>query len=135
MRIHYQQHARGIRKEHLEGFFVGWGRRPSPATHLELLRRSDHVVVAIDEEKSRRVVGFITALSDRVLCAYIPLLEVLPAYQGQGIGRELVERMLVLLKDHYMIDLVCDPHLQEFYEHHGLRPHHAMIIRKPSNIP
>ena len=31
-----------------------------------------------------RVVGFVTAISDGVLSAYIPLLEVLPEYQGAG---------------------------------------------------
>jgi hypothetical protein len=29
-----------------------------------------------------RVIGFITAVTDKVLSAYIPLLEVLPAYRG-----------------------------------------------------
>ena len=62
-----------------------------------------------------RVVGFITAISDGVLSAFIPLLEVLPEYQGRGIGSELVKRMLRELEDFYMVDLVCDPELESFY--------------------
>ena len=39
--------------------------------------------------------GFITATSDGALSAAIRLLEVLEAYQGQGIGSELLRRMLL----------------------------------------
>ena len=98
----------------LEGFFVDWPSRPSPERHLEILRGSDHVVLAREGEGGR-VVGFITAISDGVLSAFIPLLEVLPEHQGQGIGSELVRRMLAELEDFYMVDLVCDPELESFY--------------------
>jgi ribosomal protein S18 acetylase RimI-like enzyme len=74
-------------------------------------------------------VGFITAVSDGVSCAYIPHLEVLPAYQGRGIGSELVRRMLAALGDIYMIDLLCDPAVQPFYERLGMRRWSGMLIR------
>jgi hypothetical protein len=50
---------------------------------LSLLAGSDHVVLAIDKA-SGDVVGFITALSDGVLCAYISFLEVVPGYRQRG---------------------------------------------------
>lgn len=75
----------------LHGFFVDWPNPPTPETHLRLLQQSDFVVLARDE-RSGQVVGFITAISDGVLSAYIPLLEVLPSFQGQGIGSELCAR-------------------------------------------
>ncbi len=75
------------------------------------------------------MVGFINAISDGVLSAYIPLLEVLPAYQGQGIGTELARRMLDKLRDLYMIDLLCDADLQPFYARLGMRPYTAMLFR------
>jgi GNAT superfamily N-acetyltransferase len=64
-----------------------------------------------------------------VLAAYLPLLEVLPAWQGQGIGSELVRRILAELEPRYMVDLVCDEDLVPFYERLGLSPHRAMIRR------
>lgn len=112
----------------LDRFFVGWGNHPSAEKHLELLQKSDFVVLAIDDETDR-VIGFITAISDNVLSAYIPLLEVLPEYQGQGIGSELVKRMLEQLKDFYMIDLLCDADLQPFYEELGMEKATGMRIR------
>ncbi len=56
---------------------------------------------------------FINAISDRVLSAFVPLLEVLPEYQRRGIGSTLVETMLAQLGDLYMVDLVADaePHI------------------------
>ncbi|RIK35923.1 MAG: GNAT family N-acetyltransferase [Chloroflexi bacterium] len=108
------------------GFWEGWPNPPSPETHLRLLQQSDHVVLALDD---RQVVGFITAISDGVLAAYIPLLEVLPAYRVQGIGSELVRRMLDQLSHLYMVDLLCDPELQPFYARHGMRPATGMLMR------
>ncbi len=49
--------------------------------------------MVIDDENGK-FVGFITAITDKILSAYIPFLEVLPEYQRQGIGKELVKRML-----------------------------------------
>ena len=75
------------------------------------------------------MVGFITAVSDGISCAYIPHLEVLPTYQGQGIGTALLRRMLERLHYLYMIDLVCDPDLQPFYERAGMRAVVGMVMR------
>jgi len=87
-------------------------------------------VLAVDEE-SGRVVGFVTAVSDGVLAAYVPLLEVLPDYQGRGIGSELMRRLLARLGDRYTVDLTCDEPLVPFYERLGLRRGVAMALRNP----
>lgn len=75
------------------------------------------------------VIGFITAVSDGVSAAYIPHLEVLRAFRDEGIGTELLRRMLKKLDSLYMVDLVCDPFLQSFYERAGMQPYTAMIKR------
>ena len=50
---------------------------------LEILRGSDRALLA-PPATTGRLVGFVTAITDGVLSAFIPLLEVLPEYQGQG---------------------------------------------------
>jgi ribosomal protein S18 acetylase RimI-like enzyme len=115
--IEYVTGTDAVEPGQLRGFFVGWPSPPSPERHLEILRGSSHVVVARDGE---RVVGFVTAISDGVISAYIPLLEVLPEYQGRGIGAELVRRLLAQLGDLYMVDLCCDEDVVAFYERLGL---------------
>ncbi len=131
--ISYTDSIEGIAAEKLRGFFVGWPNPPSPQTHLELLANSYETVLAMDDE-SGNVVGFITAISDGVLSAYIPLLEVLPAYRGQGIGRNLVHIILGKLSGMYMVDLFCDKQLESFYARFGMKPASGMSIRQPDRI-
>ena len=126
--VTYTDLIEGITPKNLQGFFVGWMKRPSPETHYRILRESDHIVLAVDDETDN-VVGFVTAHSDGVLSAYIPLLEVLPEYQGQGIGQQLMRRMLDKLKHLYMVDLTCDPDRQSFYLRVGMRRSTGMMIR------
>lgn len=130
--ITYRESTEGVSPDHLGGFFVGWPNPPGPETHLRILAHSDAIVLALDDEISR-VVGYITAITDHVLAAYIPHLEVLPDYQGRGISRALVERMLERLKDLYMIDLVCDPDVEEFYARIGFQKIAGMSIRNHEN--
>ena len=130
--IHYQTNLDGITPDNLAGFFVGWPHPPSPSVHHRLLQGSDFIVLAVDEQ-TEQVVGFVTALSDGVLSAYIPLLEVLPAYQEQGIGSELMRRMLAQLEHLYNIDLLCDPDVQPFYARLGMKPATGMVLRHNMN--
>ncbi|WP_409276118.1 GNAT family N-acetyltransferase [Neobacillus sp. SCS-31] len=124
--MNYKHTIDGITSDLLHGFFVGWPNPPSPETHLKLLGNSSHIVIAVDDNK---VVGFITATSDGVLSAYIPFLEVLPEYQGKGIGKELVKRMLEQLGSIYMIDLCCEDDLVPFYEKIGMFRSNGMLFR------
>ncbi|WP_042147774.1 GNAT family N-acetyltransferase [Paucisalibacillus sp. EB02] len=124
----YKNSLDGVTESMLEGFFVDWPNPPSTGTHLKLLKNSSYMVIAIDEDVNR-VVGFITAISDGVLSAYIPLLEVLPNYKNQGIGKELVKKMLEQLRHLYMIDLCCDDDLVPYYEKFGMKKGTGMILR------
>jgi GNAT superfamily N-acetyltransferase len=109
----------GLTAEDLDGgFFEGWPSPPSPATHLAHLRGAEVAILAIDTDTGR-VIGFVTAIGDGVLTAFVPLLEVLPAWRGRGVGTALMERVLARLGDRYSIDLVCDPELVPYYERLG----------------
>lgn len=66
------------------------------------------------------VVGFVTALTDGLMAAYITFLEVRPGYQRRGIGTQLVQRMLRSLEPLYMIDALCDEEVLPFYRRFGV---------------
>ena len=128
MLIRYQITCENISAKQLTGFFNHWHNPRTPAEHLKILQGSNCVVLAIDE-RSERVVGFVTALTDGVQAAFIPLLEVLPDYRGCGIGSELMRRVLELLDHIVAVDLTCRPELQAFYARFGLQPSVGMIRR------
>ena len=126
--ITYRLDTTDVGPQQLVGFFQDWPTGPSPETHLRLLEGSDHIVLALDDETDN-VVGFVTAITDGVLAAYVPFLEVLPSYQGRGIARELMRRVGHALRGYYMIDLVCDAELEPFYESLGFTRLTAMALR------
>ncbi|MDQ1374533.1 MAG: hypothetical protein QOJ09_1871 [Actinomycetota bacterium] len=108
------------------GFSDGWRTPLAPEQHYAVLDRADHVVLALDGEV---VVGFATALSDGVLSAYIPLLEVLPSHRGRGIGTALIRRLLEEIGSLYMVDVMWDPEVVPFYARLGFTASGGGIIR------
>ena len=118
----------GLTETAFEGFFENWPNPPSAAQLRGILSRSHAVVVALDGRD--RAVGFVNAISDGELFAFIPMLEVQPDYRHRGIGSELVTRLLSELDGIYAVDLSCDADLVPFYEALGFRSSgNAMLIR------
>lgn len=126
--IIYTDSLQQIEESDLIGLFVHWGSPPAPEAILRIFRGSALVILARDGENGP-VIGYITAITDGVSAAYIPHLEVRAEWQGQGIGTELVRRMVERLSHIYAIDLMCDPELQPFYERLGFRAWTGMLIR------
>ena len=126
--IIYTTDVEDLGPDQLGGFFVGWPTAPSRHQFAAVLRSSYRAVVALDSTTGC-VVGFITTISEGVLTAFLPWLEVLPDYQGRGIGMQLLSRMLTELDHLYSVDLVCDPELRKFYERVGMVPLQGMGLR------
>jgi ribosomal protein S18 acetylase RimI-like enzyme len=124
--ISYSTDVSGLTEDDLAGFFVGWPAKPSPAQHLAVLRGSYRVVIA---RSDGAVAGFVNMISDGVLTAFIPWLEVLPSFQGQGIGTELMRRIVAEAEHMYSVDLVCDEALKPYYERLGMVALTGMILR------
>ena len=78
-----------------ENFFVSWPKKPS----LESMRTHLAKVQCIFALVDNSVVGLVTAFTDETLFAFLPLLEVLPEFQLQGIGSALVKEMETHLGD------------------------------------
>ena len=113
MSINYTNQIESLGATQLGWFFVDWTNHPTPEIQLKILQNSIAVWIALDSE---RCIGFINAISDKVFNSFIPLLEVLPKYQGQGIGKELTRKMLMTLENMYAIDLCCDELILPFYK-------------------
>lgn len=126
--IKYIDSLETVTEENLQGFFEGWSNPPTVEKHIKILKNSSYIWLAQDDNTGK-IVGFINAISDKILCAYIPLLEVLPEYRGQGIGYKLVQLMVNTLKNYYMTDLLCDNSLTDFYKRFNMFESKGMIVR------
>ena len=111
-----------------DGFFEGWPDAPDKNIHRQLLKSSFKAFVAIDRDINK-IIGFITVISDGIISAYIPLLEVIPAYRKKGIGSKLFNLAKDECKNLYMIDLSCDNELVGFYKNFNMKKGTIMFLR------
>jgi ribosomal protein S18 acetylase RimI-like enzyme len=128
----YRHDSTDVTDEDLTGFFEGWPSKPSPSVFLAVLAGSHYSFIA--RTGDGRVIGVVSAISDGVLSASIPLLEVVPEFRGRGIGTRLVRLVLERLEGFYMVDLTCDEGLVPFYRRFGMQETRAMSIRRPHAI-
>ncbi len=68
-----------------------------------------------------RLVGVGRVLADGRDCAYLCDIAVLPSHHGQGLGREIVGRLVHQSRSHRKIILYCVPGTESFYEAFGFR--------------
>ena len=98
---------------------VGWNRLE--AEYADPRLTSFGHIAAFDGEK---LAGWIDCVSNGVTDAYIQDLMVRPDCQGQGIGTELMRRMLAYLKENriYMVSVIFEESLKPFYARFGFFP-------------
>ena len=108
---------------------TGWNVKYQllPDDLVRALRASWHILCAYDGE---RLVGFGRLVSDGVLHAVIDELMVLPEYRGQGIGGEILERLVKKCRGAGVrdIQLFSARGKREYYEKRGFRA-------RPDNAP
>ncbi|MBW7900758.1 MAG: GNAT family N-acetyltransferase [Rhodocyclaceae bacterium] len=70
---------------------VGWGYGNNLRRLASILENSDTVVSAWDDD---RLIGLVNALSDGVHIVYLHYVLIHGEYQGRGIGKTLMERIM-----------------------------------------
>lgn len=118
MEITYRDTKNYIAKD-LQDLFqpVGW----LSANYAERLKKaidnSETVFTAWDDGK---LVGLINAIDDSELTVYVHYLCVDPEYQGQGIGKKLLQRIKEKYKDYLYIILIAENEpLLKYYSENG----------------
>lgn len=96
---------------------VGWLSANYPERLKKALDHSETVFTAWDDEK---LVGLVNAIDDSELTAYVHYLCVNPQYQGQGIGKNLLQRIKEKYKDYLYIILIAEnEQLVNYYSQNG----------------
>jgi GNAT superfamily N-acetyltransferase len=95
-----------------------------------MLANADIIVAARD---GLRLVGVSRAISDFGFCTYLSDLAVDQAYQGQGIGRELIRRTHQAAGRGTTLILLAAPKAESYYPHIGMARHDSCwtIPRQP----
>jgi predicted N-acetyltransferase YhbS len=68
-----------------------------------------------------KIVAAGRAVADGVDCSYLCDIVVHPAYQGMGLGRELIQKLIDASKGHRKIILYAVPGREPFYAKFGFR--------------
>ncbi|HEX3771215.1 MAG TPA: GNAT family N-acetyltransferase [Polyangiaceae bacterium] len=126
--IEYRDASRPIDLGQLTRLFesVGWQHRTRDRTRLaQMVRGSMYGVTAYD---GAALVGYARAVSDGAFNAYISTVAVAPGYQRQGIGRELLRRLLEG-RDHIQFILHARAAVHPFYLRCGFAPAPDMLRR------
>jgi GNAT superfamily N-acetyltransferase len=102
-------------------------RRPvdRPDVIAAMLRNADVVVTA---RASGQLVGVSRAISDFSYCTYLSDLAVDQAFQGRGIGRELIRRTHDAVGVNTTLILLAAPNARSYYPHIGMQPHESCWI-------
>jgi ribosomal protein S18 acetylase RimI-like enzyme len=95
---------------------VRWSSADKPVALHRGLLASHSLVTAWKREL---LVGLGNAISDGHLVAYFPHLVVHAAYQGRGIGRELVRRLMARYRGFHQQVLIADGRAIGFYKKLG----------------
>ncbi len=108
---------------------VGWGAVPEDQAKITV---SNSAFVISARKEDGTVLGFSRLLWEGGTTAYVCDVIVSPDYQGRGIGRELVARVMDHMKKNIrpgwrvFVSLVAAPNRERFYEHFG-------FIRRPND--
>lgn len=93
-----------------------WSSAEKPDLLFKALMNSHSFVTAWHNEK---LVGLGNALSDGFLVVYYPHLIIHPAYHGQGIGRQILNKLQERYSDFHQQILVAEGKAVNFYEKCG----------------
>ena len=126
MAISYSFEREQITEESLANLFLllEWESANFPEKLYEAMMNSHTVVTAWDGD---RLVGLANALSDGVLTAYFHYVLTDPAYQGQGIGKVMMEMLLEKYKGFYTKVLNSYPKATGFYKRLGFEADEELL--------
>jgi len=110
-------------------------RRPvdDVARIAKMLSGADLIVTARDEDGTP--VGVARAISDFAYCTYLSDLAVDVAFQGKGIGRELIRLIHEKAGLDTRLILLSAPAAKSFYPHVGMEKHDSCWMIPPRDNP
>jgi len=111
-------------------------RRPvDDRARIESMLQNASVIVTA-RDAAGLLVGISRAMTDFSYCCYLSDLAVDAAFQGHGIGRELIRRTHEAAGPGTTLILIAAPKARSYYPHIGMAHHDSCwIVRPPGFVP
>jgi predicted N-acetyltransferase YhbS len=107
-----------------------------PVDSPEIIRGMiEHADVLVTARVDAMLVGVSRAITDFSYCTYLSDLAVDTAFQGLGIGRELVRRTHEAAGLHTTLILLAAPKAESYYPHIGMTRHPSCCIIPRQEAP
>lgn len=126
------KHNQLTAEQFIELWETVWGQGPSPEqTRLAM----EHTLFRVSVFDGEKIVAMARMLGDMGLDYYIKDVIVRPEYQGQGIGRLLIEELLSFVDTHgvpgtgIFVELCAMPDKIPFYERFGFDSNEAQRLK------
>ncbi len=95
---------------------------PRPVGDLERIEKmTKHANLIICARDKNRLVGIARALTDFCYCCYLSDLAVDSAYQKQGVGKKLIQKVTELIGEGSSLLLLSAPQATSYYSHLGFQ--------------
>lgn len=113
------QDNKDLKASELEDLFcsLNWESGKQPLKLAHAMQGSDAVITARDDG---RLIGLVNAITDGHMIVYFHYLIVHPNYHGQGVGRNLMERMFSKYEHVHKKILIAYNEAVGFYKKMGL---------------
>lgn len=87
-----------------------------PTDDLDRIRRMlNNADLILSAWHEGHLIGICRALTDFSYCCYLSDLAVIKAFQKQGVGRELIDRVRAIIGDEVTLVLVAAPEAKDYY--------------------
>jgi ribosomal protein S18 acetylase RimI-like enzyme len=109
----------------------GLGERRPISDRDRIRRMIENSNLIVSARCGEKLVGVSRALSDFSYCCYLSDLAVDQEYQGQGIGKRLIEETRLIAGPESMCLLLSAPNSMDFYKAIGMpQPDNAFLFRR-----
>jgi GNAT superfamily N-acetyltransferase len=109
---------------------VGWSRVANEEELREVLQAGP----AVGAWDGQRLVGFVRALSDGHLAAYVEDVMVHQDYRRGGVGDRIMSRLLGEIKQSANVSLFCERPVARFYERNGFRATSYVLMQRSVEV-
>lgn len=127
MKLDWNNRLSDVDWRELSALYREAGMGDKPADHLEGVFRGSRYRVLVSSEG--RLVGAGRAVSDGADVAYLADIAEHPDLQGNGVGREIVERLLGAVSGQAKVFLYANPGTEPFYGRYGFAAMRTAMAR------